>query len=81
MWIWLQPDPRPGGDDQGAAPASFDQGKLAVCLGAKVSYEDAKFGDNNDLIAGPGRWNNGRSLRGTSRQDWGDQIDLDVSSA
>lgn len=38
-------------------------------------WEDENFQDNNDVILGPGRWNNMRNLPGANKGDWGDQID------
>jgi hypothetical protein len=38
-------------------------------------WEDENYQDNNDVIYGPGRWNNMRGLPGANKGDWGDQID------
>jgi hypothetical protein len=38
-------------------------------------WEDENYGDNNDIIFGPGRWNNMRNLPGANKNDWGDEID------
>jgi hypothetical protein len=38
-------------------------------------WEDENFGDDNDVISGPGRWNNMRNLPGANKGDWGDEID------
>lgn len=38
-------------------------------------WEDENFQDNNDVIHGPGKWNNMRSLPGANKGDWGDEID------
>ena len=39
------------------------------------TWEDENYGDNNDVIHGPGRWNNMRNLPGANKSDWGDEID------
>jgi hypothetical protein len=38
-------------------------------------WEDENFQDNNDVIYGPGKWNNMRGLPGANKADWGDEID------
>ena len=38
-------------------------------------WEDENFQDDNDIIVGPGRWNNMRNLPGANKNDWGDEID------
>jgi hypothetical protein len=38
-------------------------------------WEDENFEDDNDLIVGPGKWNNMRNLPGANKSDWGDEID------
>jgi hypothetical protein len=38
-------------------------------------WEDENFTDDNDVIYGPGRWNNMRNLPGANKGDWGDEID------
>jgi hypothetical protein len=38
-------------------------------------WEDENFEDDNDVIFGPGRWNNMRNLPGANKSDWGDEID------
>jgi len=38
-------------------------------------WEDENFQDNNDVIYGPGKWNNMRGLPGANKGDWGDEID------
>lgn len=38
-------------------------------------WEDENFQDDNDVIVGPGRWNNMRNLPGANKGDWGDEID------
>lgn len=38
-------------------------------------WEDENFQDDNDIIRGPGRWNNMRNLPGANKTDWGDEID------
>jgi hypothetical protein len=38
-------------------------------------WEDENFQDDNDVISGPGRWNNMRNLPGANKSDWGDEID------
>lgn len=38
-------------------------------------WEDENFQDDNDMIVGPGRWNNMRNLPGANESDWGDEID------
>ena len=38
-------------------------------------WEDENFEDDNDVIFGPGRWNNMRNLPGANKGDWGDEID------
>lgn len=38
-------------------------------------WEDENFGDNNDVIVGPGKWSNMRGLPGANKSDWGDEID------
>jgi hypothetical protein len=38
-------------------------------------WEDENFEDDNDVIVGPGKWNNMRNLPGANKSDWGDEID------
>jgi hypothetical protein len=38
-------------------------------------WEDENFQDDNDVIFGPGKWNNMRHLPGANKEDWGDEID------
>jgi hypothetical protein len=38
-------------------------------------WEDENFQDDNDVIFGPGKWNNMRDLPGANKKDWGDEID------
>jgi hypothetical protein len=38
-------------------------------------WEDENYGDDNDVIYGPGKWNNMRNLPGANKGDWGDEID------
>jgi hypothetical protein len=38
-------------------------------------WEDENFQDDNDVITGPGKWNNMRKLPGANKSDWGDEID------
>src|SRR5690349_14461802 len=38
-------------------------------------WEDENFQDDNDVIVGPGKWNNMRNLPGANKTDWGDEID------
>ena len=43
--------------------------------GAGFRSEDENFQDDNDIIVGPGRWNNMRNLPGANKNDWGDEVD------
>ena len=38
-------------------------------------WEDENYEDDNDVIYGPGKWNNMRNLPGANKGDWGDEID------
>ena len=71
------PSPTPSTSSPGPSPATSP---VAAAQPAQNPcfvqiWEDENFGDNNDVIFGPGRWSNMRSLPGANKGDWGDEID------
>lgn len=66
------------GATQGASPTSSTNTTSATRTDNPCYvhiWEDENFQDNNDVIYGPGKWNNMRGLPGANKGDWGDEID------
>lgn len=64
-----------------ATPSASPAGSIATSAARPDNpcfvhiWEDENFQDDNDIIYGPGRWNNMRGLPGANKGDWGDEID------
>ena len=82
-----RPAPTPANNQTAAAPtpqATSTIAALKPAAGVTTKetnpcwvhiWEDENFGDDNDVIFGPGKWNNMRNLPGANKGDWGDEID------
>ena len=75
-------DPTPTTTNQSPTPQTPATTASPVVSSAKAAnpcyvqiWEDENFGDNNDVISGPGKWSNMRGLPGANKSDWGDEID------